>query len=141
MRLSRLLRHGDTEKYAFASHHRVPAARWIDEAAVGPDAVAAIGGVLKLIRVLRVRHASPGAADWLVSVVRSSKRAMQIVTRHWSSGRRARLGADLLPVKTGRAPRYGAAPEAGTVRAGSFIEPGRDLRSAHLHNNIMRRKS
>jgi hypothetical protein len=140
-RLSRLLQHGTDEKYTFLPHHRAPALAWIDEAAQGDDAIVAVGGVLKLIRVLRVRHASPSAADWLSDLVKASRAALRIVTLHWSSGKRARLGADLLPVKTGRAPRYGAAPAAGTVRAGSFLEPGRDLRSAHIQKRIMRRKS
>ncbi len=90
---------------------------FLTDAARGPDAVEAVGGVLKLIRVLRIRHESPSAADWLSEIVKASRDALRIVALHWSTGRRARLGADLLPVKTGRAPRYGVAPAAGTVRA------------------------
>lgn len=141
MKITRMMVRGATERYAFPSHVRERLGALVDGAASAPHAVADVGAVLKLIHVLKKKHASPSAAEVVTEALKRSPRARRIVALHWSGGRRRpRRGADGLPVKTGLAPHVAERPKGG-VSASSFMSPGRDLRSAHLEKRIMRRKS
>jgi len=140
--LTRQLQRQDEGGYQWPAHAREMIQRRVHAAAEGAHAVAEVGALLKLVAVLRAKHHSPAAAATLTDILQKSPAARRVIALHWSGGaRRPRVGPDLLPVKTGRAPHVDARPRDQSLRASTFLRAGADLRSAHLQNKTMRKKS
>lgn len=128
--------------YDFPGHVTPRLGQLVDAAAAAPTAAGDVGALLKLVAVLRGKRQSPGAAATLTRVLKASPGARRIIALHWSGGgRRPRVGADLMPIKTGLAPHIDARPAQSSLRASSFLRPGGDLRSAHLQKTMTRNKS
>lgn len=139
--LTRQLKRED-EGYGWPAYVRANIQDRVQTAARGPKAVAEVGALLKLIAVLRGKHRSPKAASALTDILQSSPEARRVIALHWSGGgQQPKMGPDLLPVKTGRAPHIDARPEAKSQRASTFLPAGTDLRSAHLQRHKIRKKS
>ncbi len=140
--LTRQLQRQDEGGYQWPAHARPAIERRVQAAAQGPRAVAEVGALLKLVAVLRGKHQSPVAATTLTDILQSSPAARRVIALHWSGGgQRPRVGPDLMPVKTGLAPHVDARPRDQSLRASTFLRAGADLRSAHLQNRTMRKKS
>jgi hypothetical protein len=109
--------------------------RYLERAMKGPEAVAAVGGLLRLTSALRRRLASPAAADALAAVLRATPGVLPLVRRHWSGdrGRRTlqRFHAALGEAPAARAPKTGAAAGPGALPLRQLIDPQeRDRRRA-----------
>ena len=131
-RLIRLARKGDDEPYTYPPMRARRVSELVDQAASGADGIACVGAVLKLVAVYRSKYGAPRAAQVLVDALRSSPKARRIVAKHWSSARRSRIGADLLPVRSGRAPNINDPQPTAALTARALLGANHDLRSAHL---------
>ncbi|MEO0395947.1 MAG: hypothetical protein AAF243_08175 [Cyanobacteria bacterium P01_A01_bin.137] len=139
-RLMRIARRSELESYAYPPHRARRAFELVAQAVGGHEAVACVGAVLKLIAVLRSKYASPTAADVLVEALRALPAARLIIARHWSTDRKVAFGADLLPIRPGRAPHVDAGRPARALKAYTLLVGNHDLKSAHLRARNSRRK-
>jgi hypothetical protein len=138
-RIARCFLRGQDERYLIPDNRLPAISALIEQAANGPGAVREIGGVLKLIRLLRGPYASPTAAAAMVGILRRSPQALRVVRRHWSGAPRPRFGADLQPLAPARAPQMPTSPvQDGGLTVASFLTPGREARSEHARRQKRR---
>jgi hypothetical protein len=127
-RITRMLERGEGERYRFSVVSLGAIARTIDRAVVSDQAIESVGALLKLVFVLRTKHASPSAARAIVEQLRRSPGAMSIIDLHWSSGRSLRGAAN-----GGALPRL--APHVDAIGRGvklARLHPVHDSKRQHL---------
>lgn len=119
-RIARTLQRGKRERYTFPISAEARIRALLESSARSGGAEAEIGGVLKLVHVLRTVHESPTAAAWLADLLKEVPDAMRVVSRHWRPEQRQPR-----PRRRHLAPHVDSAAPPGTMRVSSLQERSR----------------